>query len=93
MEALAPRVGVQRQGPKAAQEKAVLTEAMRYFARGAGHDLGVFIDLLAALPEHVSTQTKGDVHRRRASPTGCAPSARPTRCSAARASRPTPACC
>jgi hypothetical protein len=58
VEALAPRVGAQRQGPKGAQEKAVLTEAMRYFARGAGRDLGAFIDLLASLPEHVSTQTR-----------------------------------
>jgi hypothetical protein len=58
VEAIAPRVGAQRQGQKAAQEKAVLTEAMRYFARGAGHDLGAFIDLLASLPEHVSTQTR-----------------------------------
>jgi hypothetical protein len=58
VEALAPRVGAQRQGAKAAQEKAVLTEAMRYFARGAGHDLGAFNDLLAMLPEHVSTQTR-----------------------------------
>jgi hypothetical protein len=58
VEALAPRVGAQRQGPKAAQEKAVLTEAMRYFARGAGHDLGAFVDLLANLPEHVSQQTR-----------------------------------
>ena len=58
VEALAPRVGAQRQGPKGAQEKAVLTEAMRYFARGAGRDLGAFIDLLARLPEHVSAQTR-----------------------------------
>ena len=58
VEALAPRVGAQRPGPKAAQEKAVLTEAMRYFARGAGRDLGAFIELLAGLPEHVSTQTR-----------------------------------
>jgi Helicase HerA, central domain len=59
VEALAPRVGAQRQNQRAGQEKAVLTEAMRYFARGAGHDLGAFIDLLASLPEHVSTQAKG----------------------------------
>jgi hypothetical protein len=58
VEALAPRIGAQRQAQRAAQEKAVLTEAMRYFARGAGHDLGMFIDLLANLPEHVSTQTR-----------------------------------
>ena len=58
VEALAPRVCAPRQGPKSAQEKAVLTEAMRYFARGAGRDLGMFIDLLASLPEHVSTQTR-----------------------------------
>jgi hypothetical protein len=58
VEALAPRVGLQRQSGRAPQEKAVLTEAMRYFARGAGHDLGRFIDLLANLPEHVSAQTR-----------------------------------
>src|SRR5450756_1134946 len=59
VEALAPRVGAHRAGARAAQEKAVLTEAMRYFARGAGHDLGVFIYLLADLPERVSEQTRG----------------------------------
>jgi Helicase HerA, central domain len=59
VEALAPRVGAQRQSQRAAQEKAVLTEAMRYFAQGAGHDLSAFIDLLADLPEDVSTQAKG----------------------------------
>jgi Helicase HerA, central domain len=58
VEALAPRVGLARQSGRAPQEKAVLTEAMRYFARGAGRDLGVFIDILADLPEHVSTQTR-----------------------------------
>jgi hypothetical protein len=58
VEALAPRVGAQRQGSKAAQEKAVLTEAMRYFARGAGRDLGAFISLLDSLPGHVSAQTR-----------------------------------
>ena len=61
VEALAPRVGLQRQSGRAPQEKAVLTEAMRYFARGAGHDLGRFIDMLATLPEHVSTQTRATV--------------------------------
>ena len=59
VEALAPRVGVQRASTRAAQEKAVLTEAMRWFGRGAGRDLGVFIDLLSALPEHVSEIAKG----------------------------------
>jgi len=59
VEALAPRVGAQRQSQRASQEKAVLTEAMRYFARGAGHDLSAFIDLLADLPEYVSTQARG----------------------------------
>lgn len=59
VEALAPRVGVARASGRAPQEKAVLTEAMRFFARGAGRDLGAFIDLLAALPEHVSTLAKG----------------------------------
>jgi hypothetical protein len=58
VEALAPRVGAQRQNQRSAQEKAVLTEAMRYFARGAGRDLGAFIDLLADLPGHVSQQTR-----------------------------------
>jgi hypothetical protein len=58
VEALAPRVGAQRQNQRSAQEKAVLTEAMRYFARGAGRDLGAFIELLADLPGHVSQQTR-----------------------------------
>jgi hypothetical protein len=59
VEALAPLVGAQGQGIKAGQEKAVLTEAMRYFARGAGRDLGVFIELLADLPDHATTLRKG----------------------------------
>jgi hypothetical protein len=59
VEALAPRVGVHRASTRAAQEKAVLTEAMRWFGRGAGRDLGVFIDLLSALPEHVTEIAKG----------------------------------
>ncbi|HEY5396125.1 MAG TPA: DUF87 domain-containing protein [Trebonia sp.] len=59
VEALAPRVGVQRASTRAGQEKAVLTEAMRWFGRGAGRDLGVFIDLLSALPEHVTEIAKG----------------------------------
>jgi hypothetical protein len=59
VEALAPRIGAHRAGGRASLEKAVLTEAMRYFARGAGHDLGRFIDLLADLPGHVSEQPKG----------------------------------
>jgi Helicase HerA, central domain len=59
VEALAPRVGLQRASSRAAQEKAVLTEAMRWFGRGAGHDLAVFIDLLSALPEHVTEIVKG----------------------------------
>jgi hypothetical protein len=58
VEALAPRVGAARPSGRAPQEKAVLTEAMRYFARGAGRDLGAFIDILGHLPEHVSTQTR-----------------------------------
>jgi DNA helicase HerA-like ATPase len=58
VEALAPRIGLVRPTGRAPQEKAVLTEAMRYFARGAGRDLGVFIDILGNLPEHVSTQTR-----------------------------------
>jgi hypothetical protein len=57
VEALAPRI-IARQGSRSAQEKAVLTEAMRYFGRGAGRDLGAFIDLLAGLPGHVSDQTR-----------------------------------
>jgi len=59
VEALAPRIGAHRAGGRASLEKAVLTEAMRYFARGAGHDLGRFIDLLADLPGHLSEQPKG----------------------------------
>jgi hypothetical protein len=58
VEALAPRIAAHRQSPKGAQERAVLTEAMRYFARGAGHDLAAFIELLATLPGHVSEQSR-----------------------------------
>jgi hypothetical protein len=59
VEALVPRVGANRAGARAARETAVLTEAMRWFALGAGRDLGAFIELLAHLPEHLSQQTKG----------------------------------
>jgi hypothetical protein len=59
VEALVPRVGANRATARAARDKAVLTEAMRWFALGAGRDLGAFIDLLAHLPEHLSQQTKG----------------------------------
>jgi hypothetical protein len=59
VEALVPRIGAHRAGARAAQDKAVLTEAMWWFALGAGHDLGAFIDLLADLPEHVSAQRRG----------------------------------
>ncbi len=59
VEAIAPRVGLARAVGPAGLEKAVLTEAMRYFARGAGHDLGQFIGLLADLPDRVSEQTRG----------------------------------
>jgi len=58
VEALVPRVGANR-GARGARDKAVLTEAMRWFALGAGHDLGAFIDLLAHLPQHLSQQTRG----------------------------------
>lgn len=59
VEALAPRIGAQRAGTKSGQEKAVLTEALRHFAHGAGHDLDAFIAMLADLPEYVSTLAKG----------------------------------
>ena len=77
VEALAPRVGAQRATARATQEKAVLTEAMRYFA-STGHDLGAFIDLLSTLPAHVSGQTRAiSIARRPGGPAASRPGNRP----------------
>jgi hypothetical protein len=66
VEALAPRVSVNKTTPKANREKAVLTEALRYFARcadayaeaadaDAATDLDDFIALLGNFPREAST--------------------------------------
>ncbi|MCZ9327258.1 ATP-binding protein [Nocardia farcinica] len=49
---LAPRAGLTSR--RAATGTAVLTEALTYFARGGGNDLGTFVDLLSDLPDGVS---------------------------------------
>jgi hypothetical protein len=66
VEALAPRLTVNKATPRANREKAVLTEALRYFARcanayadaadaDAATDLDDFIALLAQFPRQAST--------------------------------------
>jgi hypothetical protein len=66
VEALAPRVAVNKTTPKANREKAVLTEALRYFAKraeayaeaadaDAATDLDDFIALLGNFPREAST--------------------------------------
>jgi hypothetical protein len=66
VEALAPRVSANKASPKANREKAVLTEALRYFAQcadayaqaadaNAATDLDDFIALLAKFPREAST--------------------------------------
>lgn len=55
VEALAPRVNANRRVERAGRDRAVLTEALRYFARDGGGNLDAFISLLAALPEDAST--------------------------------------
>jgi hypothetical protein len=90
VEALAPRI-IARQGSRSAQEKAVLTEAMRYFGRGAAVTW-VRSSTCSRVCPGTSPTRRG---RRRSPPTsltGCAPFARPTRCSAGRPRRPTLAC-
>jgi hypothetical protein len=54
VEALAPRVNAHRETPKASHEKAVLTEALRYFGRTGGSNLGEFVALLSDLPANAS---------------------------------------
>lgn len=54
VEALAPRVNAHRETPKASHEKAVLTEALRYFGRSGGSNLGEFVALLSDLPANAS---------------------------------------
>jgi DNA helicase HerA-like ATPase len=61
VEALAPRVNVNKDTVKAKQEKAVLTEALRYFGREGRSDLNEFIALLSDLPQDASTQSKATV--------------------------------
>src|SRR5690606_20904438 len=45
--------------PKATQGRAVLKEALTYFARTGGTDLRAYLDLLADLPDGVSELVKG----------------------------------
>jgi len=61
VEALAPRVNVNKDTVKAKQEKAVLTEALRYFGREGHSDLNDFVALLSDLPQNASTQSKATV--------------------------------
>lgn len=58
VEALAPRLNVHKATVKASQEKAVLTGALRHFARSGGSDLGEFASMLSALPEDAVTLSR-----------------------------------
>lgn len=58
VEAIAPRVNVHKETDKARMERAVLTEALRYFGREGGSDLGDFVALLAELPPGASSLAK-----------------------------------
>jgi hypothetical protein len=53
--ALAPRARVDGRTAKADKSRAVLREALDYFARRGGTGLHAFLDLLAELPEDVTT--------------------------------------
>ncbi len=58
VEALAPRAGVSGTTKLAQQGKAVLTEALQYYARGRHTGLDGFTDFLTDLPDGVSRMTK-----------------------------------
>ena len=59
--ALAPRANVHKPNDRAQRGKAVLTEALRYFGRQGGGDLGAFIDLLTALPDEASSMPRAAI--------------------------------
>jgi len=54
VEALAPRLKVNRPTPKAEHEKAVLRQALEFFGRHEGGDLDAFVSLLSGLPGEAS---------------------------------------
>lgn len=56
--ALAPRARADGSTAKAEQARAVLREALAFFARGGGAGLNAFLELLADLPDGVTTLTK-----------------------------------
>lgn len=58
VEALAPRVNADRETVRAQREKAVLTEALRYFARTGSSDLGGLVAMLSDLPANASTLSR-----------------------------------
>ncbi len=57
--ALAPRARVDNTTVKAQRAQAVLREALKYFGRRSGGDLRAFIDVLADLPDGLSTLAAG----------------------------------
>ena len=57
---LAPRARMISGTAKADRGRAVLREALEYFARHGGTGLGAFIDLLAELPGEVTSMAKAD---------------------------------
>ncbi|HEY2241790.1 MAG TPA: DUF87 domain-containing protein [Streptosporangiaceae bacterium] len=61
VDALAPRIKADRPTAKSIHEKAVLTEALRYFGQQGESDLDAFIDLLTALPAGVSRLNRSAV--------------------------------
>ncbi|MEV4576579.1 hypothetical protein AB0K16_25345 [Nonomuraea jabiensis] len=60
VEALAPRANVDGASAKARKGKAILRQALGYFARSGGGDFAAFLGLLAALPLEVSQIDRAD---------------------------------
>ncbi|SEG89075.1 protein of unknown function DUF87 [Nonomuraea solani] len=60
VEALAPRANVDGASAKARKGKAILRQALDYFARSGGGDFAAFLGLLAALPLEVSQIDRAD---------------------------------
>ena len=59
--ALVPRVGTAGRTAKAERQRAVLHEAVEYFARRGGGSFEAFIDVLSDLPDYASTITGAPV--------------------------------
>jgi hypothetical protein len=61
VDSLAPRLGLHRTSVKTGQEKAVLTEALRYFAATGSSDIHEFAAMLSDLPPDASSLGRASV--------------------------------